>query len=413
MIDRATQSGRVDAPFAVSFQHRLRYTDDLLGKDRDVLIDVLEPSGNQVARVQIWVDQYVALARPDLIPALERFSRSCPERFQSAGEIQVITGGEAVKNDPAYLERILKAINDADLDRRSYLIVVGGGAVLDVVGFAAAIAHRGIRLVRLPTTTLAQADSGVGVKTAINYFGKKNWLGAFATPWAVINDTALLGSLPDREFLCGFSEAVKVSLLKSPGVFSQICRDASKIRRRDMQAALPIIRASVEFHLAHITQGGDPFEAREARPLDFGHWSAHKLEPMSGFTIRHGEAVAIGVAIDVVYSSLAMGLPTEDADRVLRCLSTMGFELDHPLLRDTSILFEGLEEFRQHLGGRLTITMLRAVGDPVDIHEVDDAKMIQAIEFVSRFGQDASLSLGHDQALEQEPASAMGARGMA
>ncbi len=325
----------------------------------------------------------------------------------------MITGGEAVKNDPAYLERILKAINDADLDRRSYLIVVGGGAVLDAVGFAAAIAHRGIRLVRLPTTTLAQADSGVGVKTAINYFGKKNWLGAFATPWAVINDTALLSSLPDRDFLCGFSEAVKVSLLKSPSVFSQICRDASKIRRRDMQAALPIIRASIEFHLAHITQGGDPFEAREARPLDFGHWSAHKLEPMSGFTIRHGEAVAIGVAIDVVYSSLAMGLPTEDADRVLRCLATMGFELDHPLLRDTSILFEGLEEFRQHLGGRLTITMLRAVGDPVDIHEVDDAKMIQAIEFVSRFGHDASLSLGHEPALEPEPASAMSARGMA
>ncbi len=411
MIDRTTKSGRVDAPFAVSFQHRLRYTDDLFGRDCDVLVDVLEPSGDQVARVQIWVDQFVAMARPDLIPTLERFARSRPDRFQSAGAVQVITGGEAVKNDPAYLERILKAINDANLDRRSYLIVVGGGAVLDAVGFAAAIAHRGIRLIRLPTTTLAQADSGVGVKTAINYFGKKNWLGAFATPWAVINDTALLSSLPDRDFLGGFSEAVKVALLKSPEVFDQLCLNALKIRRRDLQAALPMIRASVEFHLAHITQGGDPFEAREARPLDFGHWSAHKLEPMSGFTLRHGEAVAIGVAIDVVYSSLAMGLPAADADRVLRCLSTMGFMLDHPLLSDTSILFEGLEEFRQHLGGRLTITMLRGVGDPVDIHEVDDAKMLQAIEFVSRYGHDASLSLSDEQALSCAPI--VGAQGVA
>ena len=378
-------AGRTAVPFEVAFRHRLHYTDDVFGADGDVLIDVLEPSGDLPARVQFWVDGHVADVRPDLVPALDRIGSGHPGRFSSAGEVQVVPGGEAVKNDPAHLERILKANHDADLDRRSYMVVVGGGAVLDAVGFAAAIAHRGIRLVRLPTTTLAQGDSGVGVKTAINFFGKKNWLGAFAVPWAVINDTALLASLPDRDFIAGFSEAVKVALLKSPEVFARLCRDASKIRRRDLVAALPMIRASVEFHLAHITEGGDPFEAREARPLDFGHWSAHKLEPMSRFSIRHGEAVAIGVAIDSVYSSLAHGFPKADADRVLRCLAHLGFILDHPLLQDTDVLFDGLEEFRQHLGGRLTVTMLRAVGDPVDAHEVDDAKMRQAIEHVSRF----------------------------
>ena len=391
MIDRDATQARGDAPFSVSFHHRLRFTDDLMGRDRDVLLDILEPSGDQVARVQIWVDEYVASARPDLIPALERFARSCPERFSPASEVQIVPGGEAVKNDPAHLERILKEINDADLDRRSYMIVVGGGAVLDAVGFAAAIAHRGIRLVRLPTTTLAQADSGVGVKTAINFFGKKNWLGAFAVPWAVINDTALLASLPDRDFLCGFSEAVKVSLLKSPVVFDQLCRDATRIRHRDMAAALPMIRASVEFHLAHITQGGDPFEAREARPLDFGHWSAHKLEPMSHFAIRHGEAVAIGVAIDSrLFQRSPTGLPkAQDADRVLRCL---GEPRLHPQTtrcsQDTSIsCFDGLEEFRQHLGGRLTDDHApRRWAIPVDIHEVDDARMRQAIEHVARYG---------------------------
>ena len=314
-----------------------------------------------------------------------------------AGEVRLVPGGEAVKNDPAHLERILRAINDADLDRRSYMVVIGGGAVLDAVGFAAAIAHRGIRLIRLPTTTLAQADSGVGVKSAINFFGKKNWLGAFAAPWAVINDTALLLTLPDREFIGGFSEAVKVALLKSPEVFARLCRDASKIRDRDMAAALPMIRASVEFHLAHITEGGDPFESREARPLDFGHWSAHKLEPMSGFSLRHGEAVAIGVAIDAMYSALALGLPRADADRVLRCLAEMGFPLDHPCLRDTEALFAGLEEFRQHLGGRLTITMLRAVGDPVEVHEIDDARMREAIGLVSRYPNDAASRIDRSE----------------
>ncbi len=380
-----SEIGRVDAPFAVSFQHRLRYTDDILGRDRDALAEVLEPSGDQPARVQFWVDEHVARATPHLMATLGEVAAGHPGRFASAGEVQVITGGEAVKNDPAHLERILRAINGADLDRRSYMVVIGGGAVLDAVGFAAATAHRGIRLVRLPTTTLAQGDSGVGVKTAVNYFGKKNWLGAFAVPWAVINDTALLATLPDREFVCGFSEAVKVALLKSPEVFARLCRDAAKIRRRDLAAALPMIRASVEFHLDHITLGGDPFESREARPLDFGHWSAHKLEPMSGFALRHGEAVAIGVAIDTVYSSLALGLPRADAARVLRCLAAMGFPLDHPCLHDTDALFDGLEEFRQHLGGRLTITMLRAVGDPIDVHEVDGARMRQAIEYVSRY----------------------------
>jgi len=377
-------SGRVDAPFAVSFRHRLRYTDDVLGPDRDALLGVLEPSGDRPARVQFWIDGHLADARPDLPAALAELISGHPGRITPAGAVQVIAGGEDVKNDPAHLRRILEAINDADLDRRSYLVVMGGGAVLDAVGFAAATAHRGIRLVRLPTTTLAQADSGVGVKTAVNYFGKKNWLGAFAVPWAVINDTALLASLPDRDFRGGFSEAVKVALLKSPAVFARLCRDAERIGRREMAAALPMIRASVEFHLDHITRGGDPFEAQEARPLDFGHWSAHKLEPLSGFALRHGEAVALGVAIDSVYSSLATGLPREEAARVLGCLSALGFALDHPALRDTGELLGGLEEFRQHLGGRLTVTMLRGVGDPVEVHEVDENLMVRAIEEVSR-----------------------------
>ena len=169
-------------------------------------------------------------------------------------------------------------------------------------------------------------------------------------------------------------------------MFDRLCRDAVSIRRRDLDAAMPMIRASVEFHLTHITRGGDPFEAREARPLDFGHWSAHKMEPLSGFTLRHGEAVALGVAIDSVYSSLALGLPERDANRILRCLADLGFTLDHPALHDTEPLFDGLEEFRQHLGGRLTITMLRGVGDPVDVHEIDFGLMREAIARVSHFG---------------------------
>ncbi len=288
-------------PFAPSFVHRLHFTSDVLGADQDVLARVLEPSGDRPAKVQFWVDEHVARARPDLKQRLRSFAKAHADRIERAGNVQVAPGGEAVKNDIHVLERMLKVFHAAGLDRRSYVVVVGGGAVLDAVGFAAAIAHRGIRLVRLPSTTLGQADSGVGVKNGVNLFGKKNWLGSFAVPWAVINDAKLLETLPDRDFICGFSEAAKVSLLKDPAMFDQLCRTAGAIRRREPSASLPMIAASAEAHRRHITQNGDPFESLEARPLDFGHWSAHKLEAMTDFRLRHGEAVAIGVALDTIY----------------------------------------------------------------------------------------------------------------
>lgn len=381
--------------FSVPCVHRLRFTRDVLGlggnnanaaSEQQVLADVLAPSEGRPARVQFWLDENVAAALPELKQRLWKFAANQQGRLIPAGNVQMVPGGEAIKNDIHILERMLKVFNAADLDRRSYVVVIGGGAVLDCVGFAAAIAHRGLRLVRLPTTTLGQADSGIGVKNGVNLFGKKNWLGAFAVPWAVINDATLLETLPDRDWKCGFAEAVKVSLLKDAELFGELCRVAGRIRRRDPEVSLPMIRASAELHLWHITRGGDPFEVQEARPLDFGHWSAHKLEALTNFELRHGEAVAIGVAIDTVYSSLKFGLPLDDAQRTLQCLCDLGFSLNHAALRDEA-LFDGLEEFRQHLGGRLTLTMVPEIGQAVEVHEVDRAAMRQAMERVVEFAR--------------------------
>ncbi len=382
----------IDRPFHVPLVHRLRFTQDVFGCEPQILADVLEPSGAAPARVQFWLDANVDAAIPPLRSQIDQFFATQRERVQAGGSVQIVPGGEDIKNDVQLLERMLKVFHAADLDRRSYVVVIGGGAVLDAVGFAAAIAHRGLRLVRLPTTTLGQGDSGVGVKNGVNLFQKKNWLGCFAAPWAVINDARLLHTLSDRDFLCGFSESVKVALLKDPTLFDELCRVAERIRRRDMAAALPVIRRTALLHLEHITQGGDPFETREARPLDFGHWSAHKLESMSGFQLRHGEAVAIGVAIDAVYSSLAHGLPSQDADRVLHCLQRLGIPLQSPHLHETETLFRGLEEFRQHLGGQLTLTLLRGVGQPLEVHQVDVERMRQAVRVV--------LALAHGWTLE-------------
>ena len=376
-------SDSFDYAFQVPFTHRVRFTQDVLTEEIDVLLDCLEAS-HAPPKVLLIVEDHVADANAAALEVfVDRLDRA--PALQLVGEPLRIAGGEPIKNTMDGVEFVLTAINGHDLDRRSYVVVVGGGAVLDMVGYAAAIAHRGVRLIRLPTTTLAQGDSGVGVKNAVNYFNKKNWVGTFAVPWAVINDASLLTTLPDRDFRCGFSECIKVSLLKEPNEFRFIRDHAAEIHRRDMTIACRVLKQSCLLHLRHITRGGDPFESLEARPLDFGHWSAHKMEPMSGYRLRHGEAVAIGLALDCIYSNLALGLPAADLEDICGSLRALGLPMWDETLEDADQVMRGLEEFRQHLGGRLTVTMLEGVGKPVDVHEIDYAVMKVAIDRVRRF----------------------------
>jgi 3-dehydroquinate synthase len=388
-----------DIHFSVPQVHRLRTTWEVAGDDFDELIGVLHASADadqssapdsaiEPPRVLIWADEEVMAASPRVGVLAKRLAQS--GRVRVVGGPRAVPGGEEAKNSPEVIERLLADIHNAMLDRRSYIIAIGGGAMLDAAGYAAAIAHRGIRLVRIPTTTLAQADSGVGVKNAINHFGKKNWVGTFAVPWAVINDAGFLTTLPDRDFVCGFSEAVKVSLLKDAAEFERIMLRASAIAKREMPIACGVIEASCRMHLDHITRGGDPFETREARPLDFGHWSAHRLESLTDYAIRHGEAVAIGVALDCLYSTLVHGFPEPETRRVCDCFTTLGLPLWDEALDDFERVLAGLEEFRQHLGGRLTVTMLRGVGDPLNVHVIDRAAMREAARQLKAIATQAS-----------------------
>lgn len=376
----ASENSELDISFSVPFVHRLRTTEQVSGKDFQTLTDVIRLGSFGPAKVLLVAERPVAESG-DHVTNLANRLNDCGE-VQLVGDVVLVAGGEAVKNDSVCVEEILSQINSHNLDRRSYIVAIGGGAMLDAVGYAAGIAHRGVRLIRVPTTTLAQGDSGVGVKNAINYFGKKNWVGTFSVPWAVINDAAMLETLSDRDFCSGFSESVKVTLLKSRKEFDWLCGHADRICNRDMVVATQAIATSCQLHLRHITEGGDPFEMLEARPLDFGHWSAHKLEPITNYEIRHGEAVAIGVAIDCFYSHLKLGFPIADVRRVCECLAKLHLPLWHESLSPLDRLLTGLEEFRQHLGGRLTITMLQAIGESVDVHEIDTAAMAQAIEML-------------------------------
>jgi 3-dehydroquinate synthase len=296
----------------------------------------------------------------------------------------VIEGGERVKNSYFHVSQIQSAIEAHHIDRHSAVVAVGGGALLDMAGLAAATAHRGVRLVRLPTTTLSQADSGVGVKNGINAFGKKNFIGTFAPPFAVINDFQLLSTLPPRDLRCGYAEAVKVACIRDAGFFTDLEREAAVLRDFEPQALRRVIYRCAELHAQHIASSGDPFEFGSARPLDFGHWAAHKLEQLSDYRIRHGEAVAIGIALDVLYARNVGMLAAQSAERVLRLLEEIGFELFADELRHTDErqqprLLEGLLEFKEHLGGRLTITLLSAIGRGVEVHEMQPTAIVTAL----------------------------------
>ncbi len=368
---------------------RLRFTRNCFEEDWDQVLPLLATDTNK-ARVQFWVDRGVVEANPELKENLERRLLGSQDRLELTSPIHYLEGGEQIKNSAEQIETIFQAIDQDGLDRRSYLCVVGGGALLDAVGYAAGIAHRGIRLIRFPTTTLAQGDSGVGVKNAINAFGKKNWKGTFAVPWGVVNDQSLIAKLPQRDFVAGFSESVKVSLLKSPAAFRFLCDHAKDIANRNWDSVMAAIRSSVLMHLHHITHGGDPFEMQEARPLDYGHWSAHKLEHLTAFRLRHGEAVAIGVAIDTVYSHLVHGLERSDMLATLKVLTDLELPIFDPEV-GTEAIFDGLEEFRQHLGGRLTVTMLRSVGNGINVHEIDRAAMEESIRIVREYAERENL----------------------
>jgi 3-dehydroquinate synthase len=373
-------------PITLCHEHRLIFTREMFAEHNTVLSDLLTPrEPGESVRALVFHDAGLERAFPGLGDRMARWFAARAEHVRLAGPVTSVPGGEAAKNDFRQLERVWAAINAAGMCRHSYIVAVGGGAMLDMVGFAAATAHRGIPLIRVPTTSLSQGDGGVGVKNGINYFGKKNWLGAFVVPHAVVNDLAFLHGLPERDRRAGLIEAVKVSLVRDPGFFEFIAARADALARFEPEPFEAVICESARQHIEHIATAGDPFERGSARPLDFGHWAAHKLEQMSGFHYSHGEAVATGMALDLVYACRRGLLPATMAERILELLGALGFSLYTPLLaqRDSagrSQVVQGLDEFREHMGGRLTIPLIRAPGERVDVHTIEPALVESAID---------------------------------
>jgi 3-dehydroquinate synthase len=377
----------------VTFRYPVYFSRDVFVSSNPLVLKAAPSAvAPKPARILFVLDSGVAEAHPGLRDAISQYCHDHAGALELAAPVLVIPGGEQCKNDSSATDRVLQAIHDAALDRHSYVAAIGGGAVLDVAGYAAAMAHRGIRLIRFPTTVLSQDDSAVGVKNGINAFGQKNYLGTFTPPFAVVNDSSFLRTLSDRDWRGGISEAVKAALIKDHTFFAFIEERAQRLAERDMTAMEELVHRSAALHLQHIATAGDPFEMGSSRPLDFGHWAAHKLERLTSHQLRHGEAVAIGVALDTTYSYLSGFLAEGDWRRVIRLLGTLGLAVYAPELGhragDQPAILRGLDEFREHLGGRLTIMLLRAIGVPFDAHEIDKGVMLGSVE-VLRSIQDA------------------------
>jgi 3-dehydroquinate synthase len=378
--------------FAVSYEYPVCFTEHLFDPANPLLADVigrLEPGRRH--RCLVLVDDGLLKARPALCEQINAYAREHARRIELVEPPASLPGGERIKNELFFVERIQERLAQHRIDRHSYVIAVGGGAVLDAVGLVAATTHRGVRHIRVPTTVLAQADSGVGVKNGVNIYGAKNFVGSFAPQFAVLNDLDLIEALPAREKTAGMAEAVKVALIRDGRFFSWLERNADALITFEKAAMARLIRRCAELHMHQIAHGGDPFEAGSARPLDFGHWSAHKLETLTKHHLRHGEAVAIGIALDSRYSVLAGLLPEGEEERICALLEHLGFRLWHAALEAAQgdgrlAVMEGLREFREHLGGELTVTLLEGIGTGIEVHAIDEARMLAAIGWLKERG---------------------------
>jgi 3-dehydroquinate synthase len=375
--------------FTVAYEYPVVFTEGLFRPDNPVLARTLarlEPDRRH--RCLVFVDEGLLAVRPGLAREIEVYARHHARTIELVAPPLTVPGGEKIKNDLFHIEWMMGLVYDHRLDRHSFILAVGGGAVLDAVGLAAATSHRGIRLVRVPTTVLAQNDSGVGVKNAVNLRGSKNFVGTFAPPFAVLNDLDFVDLLPARDKIAGMAEAVKVALIRDADFFRWLERNALALAAFERPAMAFMIRRCAELHMHQIAHGGDPFETGSARPLDFGHWAAHKLESLTRHHLRHGEAVAIGIALDTRYSVLAGLLEPGAEERVCALLELLGFRLWNPALEARTAegglaVLAGLQEFREHLGGELTVTLLEAIGRGVEVHAIDEALVARAIGWLA------------------------------
>ncbi len=242
--------------FSVAYEFPVYFTRDVFAENSPILLEAMNCRQGPAARSRravVFLDEGVTREMPDLPRRICAYANAHAASMELAGPIEIIAGGEQAKNAPELVERLQRHLVSHGVDRHSYVIAIGGGAVLDLVGYVAATTHRGIRHIRIPTTVLAQNDSGVGVKNGVNAFGYKNMLGAFEPPVAVINDSAFIDVLPGRDKRAGMAEAVKVALIRDGAFFDWLEEKAEALALFASEALERLIRHCALLHMRQIS----------------------------------------------------------------------------------------------------------------------------------------------------------------
>jgi 3-dehydroquinate synthase len=372
----------------VSYEYEVLFTSKLFDNNNSTLQDVIMKitPPHLPHRIMFVIEKALINHYPDLPRQINNYCETRSDKILITSPPTAIKGGESFKNF-SKIESLCRLFAENNLCRHSYAAIIGGGAFLDSVGLAASLVHRGIRQIRIPTTVLSQCDSGVGVKTGINMFGKKNFAGTFAPPYAVVNNSDFLKTLEYRDWISGVTEALKVAMIKDAEFFNWLILNSAKFAQRNMPAMVKLIEKCAELHMKHIATSGDPFEFGSARPLDFGHWSAHKLETLTNGKLRHGEAVGIGILLDSYYAVKTGNLKEKTLNQLIKAYKTMKLPIYNTHLSEEKengklAIFDGIEEFREHLGGELNITIPNQLGYKKEISNIDKNILKKGISFL-------------------------------
>jgi len=288
-----------------------------------------------------------------------------------------VPAGESSKSF-AMLERVCEALIAARIERADVVVALGGGVIGDLAGLAAALVRRGLDYVQVPTTLLAQVDSSVGGKTAIDSTHGKNLIGAFHQPVLVLADTALLDTLPERQFRAGYAEVVKYGLLGDPGFFAWL---EANWRELFAGGAAREHAIAVSCRMKAAIVARDEREHGERALLNLGHTFGHALEAAAGFSDRllHGEAIAVGMTLAFAFSAKRGLLPRSEAERVERHLAAVGLPTHLSSVRggppDADRLMELIAQDKKVKRGRLTFILARAVGASLVAPDVDAAEV--------------------------------------
>jgi len=362
----------LNPPYRVSRQNAVEYPIEVVPdifRNEDFPKYLLDPFD----RIILVTDAPVDEIHGDEIRGL----LAAPERRV---ETIVLQASEKQK-DVFTLMEVVSSFEKLGVRRREDLVVVaGGGVALDIVGFAASVYRRGVPYMRLPTTLVAQIDTGIGVKTGINFRQSKSRLGTFSAPYAVVVDPCFLSTLSDRQIRNGLAEALKIALVADRALFELIEEHAFSVVRTKLQCeqGTEIIRRAIRAMLLELSP--NLYERTLERRPDYGH----TFSPVFEFELsdlEHGEAVALDMAIATAFAVVSGFLDVEDAEQILITQRALGL----PIIRaglTMDMLLRGIHDARKHRGGQLRMPVLCGIGEAMFVDEISEARLEEALAFI-------------------------------